>query len=339
MTDIALRESGPSEVEEVSGLLERCFEANPKADPEVMTWQYWSNPFGTTRSWVAVNDGRIVGHHAAYVVPMRRGSVHFSAAIQIDTATESEFRGRGLYGDLSRKLYASCRSDGVATMLGNPNEQALGPLRRVGWIEVADLRLYIRVLDPGWMSERTRLPGWVTRGSRRLLFRTTGPSDATVGDVVPEGLDRLVADCADDETASVDIGSDWWQWRFADHPKRPYFFIEVRRGGRLEAAAACRTRDEQGGRFVDLLDFVARSPAPAREVVDAVPAAVPDAVGILMTASPGGPYGKTAGWAGLRRIPRRLRPTRTYFGVFPLIDDQDLSHVAWDVSLGSLDYA
>ena len=339
MPELEIRESGPEDIDEITALLERCFTSNPKIDPEVMMWQYWSNPFGTTRSWVAVDDGEIVGHHGAYTVPLRHGDDRLSAAIQVDTATDPRFRGRGLYGDLSKVLYDSCRSDGVAVMLGNPNAQALGPLRRVGWIEVGDLRLFIRLRDPEAISRLTPVPTLVARVGHPFIFGTPNLGGGTVSATVPDEFDALVDECRQRDLIGVDTGVAWWRWRFEEHPLRPYRFISIQREGSLVAAAVCGVRSEDGVVLVDILDIVARDRAGAIAAVDAAFNATPEASGVRITANSESSYARVARWGKMRRVPRRLRSNHTYFGIYPLDLRNDFNDCTWSVSLGTLDYA
>jgi GNAT superfamily N-acetyltransferase len=339
MPDLEIRESGPEDIGEVTALLDRCFTSNPKIDPEVMMWQYWSNPFGNTRSWVAVSDGMIVGHHAAYTVPLRAGVDRLSAAIQVDTATDPNFRGRGLYGELSKVLYASCRDDGVSVMLGNPNAQALGPLRRVGWIEVGDLRLFLRLRDAEAISRMTPVPTPIARAGHPLVFGKPYRTGASVASTVPDELDSLVEDCRSHDLIGVDTSVAWWKWRFEEHPLRPYQFVTVRDADLLVAAAVCGVRREGGEVLVDIMDIVARDRGAALTAVDGAFHAVPEASGVRITANLGSSYARVARWGKLRRVPRRLRSNPTYFGIYPLDPSRDFSDDTWDVSLGTLDYA
>ena len=339
MSDLEIRESGPEDIGEVTALLDRCFTSNPKIDPAVMMWQYWSNPFGNTRSWVAVSDGTIVGHHAAYTVPLRAGIDRLSAAIQVDTATDKSFRGRGLYGELSKVLYASCRDDGVSVMLGNPNAQALGPLRRVGWIEVGDLRLFLRLRDSEAISRMTPVPTPIARAAHPLVFGKPYRTDAIVTSTVPDQLDSLVEECRPHDLMGVDTGVAWWKWRFEEHPLHPYKFVTVRGDDSLVAAAVCGVRSEAGEDLVDIMDIVARDRVAALSAVDGAFHAMPEASGVRITANVGSSYAGMARWGKLRRVPRWLRSNPTYFGIYPLDPSYDFSDDAWNVSLGTLDYA
>jgi GNAT superfamily N-acetyltransferase len=339
MSDLEIRESGPDDIGQVTALLDRCFSSNPKIDPEVMMWQYWSNPFGNTRSWVAVSDGVVVGHHAAYTVPLRAGIERLTAAIQVDTATDPRFRGRGLYGELSEVLYASCRDDGVSVMLGNPNAQALGPLRRVAWLEVGDLRLFLRLRDAEAVSRLTPIPTAIARVGHPFVFGTPHRADVLVASAVPSQLDALVDECRQDDLIGVDISAEWWKWRFEDHPQHPYHFVSVHEGDALSAAAVCGVRDESGTVLVDIMDIVARDRTAALAAVDGAFNAMPEAAGVRITANTGSAYATAARWGKMRRVPRRLRSNPTYFGIYPLNARYGFGGYTWNVSLGTLDYA
>ena len=56
-----VRRATPDDAEAVAALIGEVFPANPKADPAVLRWQYWDNPFGAPSSWVVEDAGRLVG--------------------------------------------------------------------------------------------------------------------------------------------------------------------------------------------------------------------------------------------------------------------------------------
>jgi Acetyltransferase (GNAT) domain len=81
----------------ICDLLAEVCPANPKADAAVLAWQYWDNPYGTTSSWVAEEEGRVLAHYAASPVPGRLDGEPAVLASGADAATRREARGRACF--------------------------------------------------------------------------------------------------------------------------------------------------------------------------------------------------------------------------------------------------
>jgi len=339
MADLAIVEVGPERADEIRELLRVCFDNNPKAEPGIMEWQYWSNPFGRSHTVVALDGTRLVAHHAAYPVPLRLDDHYVTGALQVDTATHPDYRGRGLYGRLSRELYDRCRADGIALMLGNPNAAAYGPLSRVGWRAVDEPRLHVRVTDAAWLARVSGTPAAVARTLTRALFPRRLTGGATAVERVPDGLDELAERAWSRGLAGVRIGTEYWNWRYSDRVDSPYRFFEFRSGGLLEAVTVVRLGTERGETALRVLDLVAVSRRSAQAVLDAAIAATPEAGGVAALATANGPHSRALHWAGFVRVPRRVRAHRSHFGVLPVGDlPVDPLSLTWTLTAGAFDY-
>ena len=70
-------------------------------DAAFLEWKHRQNPFGESPMWVAEADGRVVGFRAfmRWELTTPDGDA-LSAARAVDTATDPEFQGRGIFAAL-----------------------------------------------------------------------------------------------------------------------------------------------------------------------------------------------------------------------------------------------
>jgi GNAT superfamily N-acetyltransferase len=335
-----LRRAAREDTGAICALLAEVFPDNPKADPAVLTWQYWDNPYGKTSSWLAEEDGQVLGHYAAFPIPGRLAGQPALLAMGADAATREAARGRGLFTALARAAWQGAAEDGCRAVLTAPNPSSLPGARRAGMVEVADLPAYVRPVDDAWLAERFRLPRAAVAAGRALAFR--GRSGGLRGDEVkgpPRGLDALWARSAPFLDWTVSADEDWWRWRYTRRPGQPYRYFEARRAGALVAAAATTTREAYGGRFLFVLDLLADDGQAAAAALAPALADPRGAVGAALVALPGSRLAQLARAAGFRRLPRRLEPRPLHFGVVP--KDPTLPPVAglpWSVSWALLDH-
>lgn len=328
------------------------FAANPKTRPEITAWQWWDNPFGDTIAYVWEDDGEVVGQYVAYRMPATLDGQPGRVAIGVDVGIAETHRGRGLMRRLLDACFQRATDEGTP-FYSLPNQQSVKGASNSGWVEVAQLEVRVLPTDAAAVAERLHLPGRAGTalagvGQRLLHARVRPPAgisvdavdDLTADDLAGD-LDQLWDRVVAHHPWGVARHGDWWRWRYAEHPDRPYRILAARRGGDLVGAAAVITRDDLGGRFHCLLELVAVDEDAARALVGAVRdgAAGPPVDGIATTAVPGSRLSQLAGAAGLVKIPARALPRPVHFGVVPhptIVPDP--TAVSWSTAWGDLDH-
>jgi hypothetical protein len=198
---------------------------------------------------------------------------------------------------------------------------------------VCVLRTLVLATDADWLARRFHLPTLVAKGLRRAAFRTSSPGGALV-DAPPSGLDDLWARvvAASDIRNGVVRDSAWWAWRYERSPLGPYRYVEVREAGRLQAAAVVAEREDFGGRFGYVLELLAVEPSAAHAAVATAANDIAGVVGLVTQVMGGSALDRLSRAGGLRRLPRRLEPKTTRFGIADhtgTLGSVDDWHVGW----------
>lgn len=339
---LRLRPAGPDDTDALVGLLRAVFPDNPKADPAILRWQFWDDPFGRAASWVVEDADQLVCHFAVLPVPALVDGRRTTAAKPADAATLPSHRGQGLMGETAKAVFAECRDRDIPVTICLPNFRARGALDKIGMREVAPVRAYVAALDDAWLRSRFPLPQPVASLLRRAVFRMPEPTDGVTRVAsTPDGLDALWAVTARHTPNGIVHDEAWWRWRYEERPGGAYRFHELRRDGRLVAAVASVVREAYGGPFLHLLDVQSVDLDAARAVVGgAVADARADgAVGVATIGLPGTRAVALVRAAGLRPLPRRLEPNEQVLGLFHNDPDVgDLTDRAWSVSWTDLDH-
>lgn len=354
-----LRRGDETDDDAIRALLRRSYPDNPKVDAAFTRWQYWANPFGPTRSWVWVEPGgRVVGHWSAVAVPLWLAGRPATGAKGVDIATDPDWRGRGLFSALARRLIADCRDAAVPALLSHPNPASAPAVARAGARQVARVPVWVRPLDPGWLADRLRVPTSAARALARAGFRprsTPSAGSVRVEEVSdpPADIDELWATAASPRRFGIARDAAWWQWRYAQRPRRPYRILEARSAptggaagrGRLRAAAVTTVRPAVGGQFANVLEWLAADDAAAAAIGAALaePGGAARVDGAVVAALPGTELARHARRAGFRRLPRALEPRPLRFLVTggpaadPYAGDR-LASAPWAFAWGDIDH-
>lgn len=124
-------------------------------------WKHDENPFGRSPMWIAEVDGRPAGFRTflRWELVAPDGTVH-RVVRAVDTATDPEFQGRGIFTRLTLTALDELTDDGVSFVFNTPNDQSRPGYLKMGWRTVGTLGVAMRPTGLGGLvrSARARTP-------------------------------------------------------------------------------------------------------------------------------------------------------------------------------------
>lgn len=250
---------------------------DPAVRPEAFfTWQFFRNPDGEAVIWLATTGREVVGQYL--VVPRRfafNGREQLGA-LSAFTLTREDFRGKGIFILLARRVYASCRARGIRWIYGFPNPNSYtGFVRHLGFSELGRLRLFVfprhggRILAArfGQSSTLRRSAGLVGGAWRavagpcewwhvRRTRHVHGWTVTTLADVDGrfDALQAQVQRSYPDRCVGV-RDSRYLRWRYLEHPTRAYHLAALERDGTLGGFMVLRIAEIRGLRAGLIVDW------------------------------------------------------------------------------------
>jgi GNAT superfamily N-acetyltransferase len=235
-------------------------------DARFLEWKHLQSPFGESPMWVALAGPRIVGFRAflRWELVGPDGRVRH-AARAVDTATDPDFEGRGIFTRLTLEAVAALPGEGVDLVFNTPNARSLPGYLKMGWAEVG--RLSAAVRPARWRFAT------VVATARRPAER--GNVATSVGIPAGEGLadlrlvDRLLESAAAPLGLATHRSSGYLQWRYG-HPDLGYRVLVHGAPADPEGLLVFRLR-RRGAAVEGVIDdlVVPRgSPEVARSLVD-----------------------------------------------------------------------
>jgi GNAT superfamily N-acetyltransferase len=227
--------------DEVIGLLQRSLgsDGDPRY-PELFAWKHDENRFGTSPMWVATDAGRIVAFRALMRWEFVRGGAVLRAVRAVDTATDPDYQGRGLFRTLTMHGLEHVQAEGVDFVFNTPNTQSRPGYLKMGWREVGRLPAAVCFAGPsGAMAAvHSRVPA--DRWSQPLSIGTSvdewlvsgGPGERWP---VPTDVRELRTN-ADAEFLAWRFGTPLLGYRVVDDGDAAIICRSRRRGSALELA-------------------------------------------------------------------------------------------------------
>lgn len=119
---------------DVLTLMNRClgWDDDPRYR-DLFRWKHLDNPFGPSFGWVATDAGRVVAVRLFMRWQFSRGAEVLDAVRAVDTATDPDYQGRGLFTALTSHGLEAMRERGVGFVFNTPNSQSLPGYLKMGW--------------------------------------------------------------------------------------------------------------------------------------------------------------------------------------------------------------
>ncbi len=126
-------------------------------------WKHIDNPFGESPVLVATDQGKIVGVRAFMRWKWRWKGKNYSALRAVDTATDPDYQGRGIFKKLTLSLVETCSQEGDDFIFNTPNTQSKPGYLKMGWSEVGKLPVRLKLARPfsmvrHYLGKETVLP-------------------------------------------------------------------------------------------------------------------------------------------------------------------------------------
>lgn len=186
---------------------------------------------------------------------LQLGDLEEPAMVAVDAMTAVPYRRRGILTSVFSGLLDRWQDEGVAVVLGLPNEQYGSRTRALGWEPLVELKWRIRPLRPELIvARRIGMPAmaraswlgalwnrWCDRGRRPdVAVRELREADRRL-DVLEERLSRH-------RQAGLVRSSEWIAWRYLHHPDHPYTVLVAEGDDGPLGLAAFRMKNEGGRR-------------------------------------------------------------------------------------------
>lgn len=137
-----------------SDLLGRVFGPQPKFSQQALTWLYRDNPEGLVVGMDAWSGDRLAAHYVTIPTRARVAGTVVRGLLSLNTATDPDFQGQGLFTRLAASTYEAGAAQGFGFVTGFANDNSTpGFVRKLAFQNVRSLQAGLLLAPP------VRLPG------------------------------------------------------------------------------------------------------------------------------------------------------------------------------------
>ena len=217
LSELEIRRAAPHDRDAILRLGARTLGWLGDAEDEAFfVWKHEQNPFGSSPMWVACDRDRVVGFRTflRWEFTLENHPRVIRAVRAVDTATDPQFQGRGIFTQLTLAALDELRAEGVDMVFNTPNDNSLPGYLKMGWLVVGHLPVSI-------MPTRLRSIPAIAQArvpasrSAVLIHSGDAPRDAFSD---RKALARLLATIPDAPRLRTRKVPDFFTWRYGHEP-------------------------------------------------------------------------------------------------------------------------
>lgn len=147
MNDLTFRPALHEDLERTVELMGLGFPAAHKFSRAFLQWQYYDNPAGPPLGCNIDDGDRLIGHLMGIPLNVRLHGAPAVVTLIMNVATHPDYRGRGLFLELVRRVAQMSAERGHAGVVGVANQQTERAYRtKLGFQNVAGLDAHVELL-------------------------------------------------------------------------------------------------------------------------------------------------------------------------------------------------
>lgn len=254
-----------------------------KCELERWRWEFRENPFGFLQVFVD-SDGKTVGTMSLIGASIKVDGTVFKGSQAVDLAVRPEFRGRGLFLEMGKKIMEQAKNEGFVLSYGVPNESAYYGHLKYGWFPAAEIPVLTKMISKKALALFTLARLRDLFNQRRLrsisnifvLTRNLGENVRVLArdkrtfhsgftkrivKVFDEQFDRLWEETSVRHPLLIVRNSGFLNWRYIRRPFSNYMVLAIERNSTLEGYVILSTevRDFAGWKKGYIVDILAKS--------------------------------------------------------------------------------
>ena len=306
----------------------RCFVKHGfDRDQANLYWLHRQNQVQENMIYYAWSGSEIGAIYTALPVYFRINGQRVKALQSIDTITDENHRGKGLFTLLANQLYADAPTEQYALVYGFPNDQsAPGFFKKLQWVSFGEAPFLIKPLRWTYLLKKALLRKKHTDFSSRSHHFEAPAQIAVSNQRAIRAIDQFGADynriwelASKTIRVSADRDAAYMNWRYVNKPGEHYYRYGLYENETLQGIVVFSIKFKHDGCIAYIMDLIFDPAIPnagkillnactrifRKEKVDVV----------LTWCLPGSFNYRAYRQSGYYPMPEKLRPQKLYLGV------------------------
>ena len=212
------------------GYFESCFAENgAPRDMEIVTWQFLENPIREKFVDIAVDEekDKTAAIYAISPVTFKIKDEVLQGSQSLNTMTDKDYRGQGLFIKLAKSVYKKAEDSGVKLVYGFPNGNSIyGFQKKLDWQILDPVPFLIKPLKSKYFTNRISFLKFLP--NIPLSIKSTSHSKnykLEARNEFPREVNTLWADFSKSIGVAINRDKTYLDWRYIEKPNEDYKII------------------------------------------------------------------------------------------------------------------
>ena len=288
----------------------------------VLKWIHFENSVKSPLTCISREaNGNIVAIYATMPVITKINGDTRVACQSLDTLTDSNHRGKGLFIKLAQKVYDKAKSQNVAFVYGFPNGKSIhGFSNKLEWEDLDQVTFLIKPLKTGYFTNRLKFLEFLP--SFNLSFGSYTESEkyrVVMSNSFPIQVDEIWQNFSKKIKVAVDRNKEYLDWRFINKPNENYKIVQCydKADDFIGFIVYC-VKNKHKGRIAYIMEFIydLNHPKSGKQLLDyAVQEIKKEKAELILTWC----FEHSPNYKALKnnyffKMPEKLRPIELHFG-------------------------
>lgn len=204
-----------------------CFDSNGVfKEAENIEWQFLRNP--EKKGYVDIafdtKKNRTAAIYAVSCIPFKINDHVVSGTQSLDTITDVDYRGKGLFIKLAKDVYQKAADDNVALVYGFPNGNSIhGFKTKLGWEVLDPLPFLIKPLKSSYFTNKIPFLKFLPNINLSFANYSKSKTYSIVEDFsFPESVNELWQSFSKNIKVAVHRDKTYLDWRYINKPFENY---------------------------------------------------------------------------------------------------------------------
>lgn len=238
-----------------------CFDKNgsPKSVDKIK-WQFLECPVNKQFVHIAsdLKNNRTAAIYAVFPVLFQINGYDFIGSQSLDTITDEEYRGKGLFVNLAKDVYEKCSSEDVKLVYGFPNGNSIhGFSKKLAWEVLDPVPFLMKPIYTGYFSRKIKKLSWLPNLRIAFSSKIAKNINIVVNNEFPEDVDRIWKNFSKEIRVSVKRDKQYLSWRYLRKPNEDYKIAHAyTSGGSYIGYVIYCVKEKHGGKIAYIMEYV-----------------------------------------------------------------------------------
>ena len=200
----------------------KCFKDNnsPK-DPEILSWQFFKNG---NKNFVDIEfdeeKNKVAAIYATFSVKFRINNLAYLGSQSLDTITDVDYRGKGLFIKLAKGVYQKAEKESIVLVYGFPNGNSInGFTKKLDWQVLDPVPFLIKPLKSSYFTSKVKFLKYLPSISLSFSkFKNKSNYKLSNEFIFQENVNALWTKFSQHFKVSVTRDAAYLKWRYIENP-------------------------------------------------------------------------------------------------------------------------